>query len=108
MAMFEDALKGGNIVTGLAIGLGMLVLAPIVKPLVRPVAKSVMRAGVSVYEQGKEALAEFNEQAGDMVAEVRAEMEREGGRGNGSRRTTSEMKGQSAQEQSQFQAKTPL
>lgn len=77
MAMFEDALKGGNIVTGLAIGIGVLVLAPVVKPLVRPLARSVLKAGVTVYEQGREALAELNEQAGDVVAEVRAEMEQE-------------------------------
>lgn len=95
MAMFEDALKGGNIVTGLAIGIGMLVLAPVVKPLVRPLARSVMKAGVTVYEQGREALAEFNEQAGDMVAEVRAEMEQEGRvGGNGARRSSAEMKPQ--------------
>ena len=96
MAMFEDALKGGNIVTGLAIGIGMLVLAPMIKPLVRPVARSVMKAGVTVYEQEREALAEFNEQAGDMVAEVRAEMEQEQQRagGNGARHSHSEMKAQ--------------
>lgn len=95
MAMFEDALKGGNIVTGLAIGIGMLVLAPVVKPLVRPLARSVMKAGVTVYEQGREALAEFNEQAGDMVAEVRAEMEHEQAMGgNGARRGRAEAKPQ--------------
>jgi len=77
MAIFEDALKGGNIVTGLAIGVGMVLLAPMLKPLVRPVAKSVLRAGVAVYDQGRTTLAEINEQAGDMVAEVRAEIEHE-------------------------------
>lgn len=98
MAMFEDALKGGNIVTGLAIGIGMLVLAPIVKPLVRPVARSVLRAGVTAYEQGRVALAEINEQAGDMVAEVRAEMEdEEGARGNGATRGRPEGKQQEGQ-----------
>lgn len=84
MAIFEDALKGGNIVTGLAIGVGMVLLAPIVKPLVRPVAKSVLKAGVAMYDQGRTALAELSEQAGDIVAEVRAEIEhaeRVGGNG---------------------------
>lgn len=90
MAMFEDALKGGNIVTGLAIGVGVLFLAPVVKPLVRPVVKSVMRAGVTAYEQGRAAIAELNEQAGDVVAEVRAEMEQEMARGNGAHRAHAE------------------
>ncbi len=98
MAMFEDALKGGNIVTGLAIGIGVLVLAPMVRPLVRPVARSVLKAGVTVYEQGREALAEFNEQAGDMVAEVRAEMEEEyRAGGNGARRARPEAKAKEGQ-----------
>lgn len=91
MAIFEDALKGGNIVTGLAIGVGMVLLAPVLKPLVRPVAKSVLKAGVAVYDQGRTALAEFNEQAGDMVAEVRAEIEHEGHMGgNGGQRAGQE------------------
>jgi hypothetical protein len=77
MAIFEDALKGGNIVTGLAIGIGIAVLAPVVRPLVRPVAKSLLKAGVAAYDQGRVALAELNEQAGDMMAEVRAEHEEE-------------------------------
>lgn len=91
MAIFEDALKGGNVVTGLAIGVGMLLLAPVLKPLVRPVAKSVLKAGVAVYDQGRTALAELNEQAGDMVAEVRAEIEHEERTGgNGAQRSGQE------------------
>mgnify|MGYP005854391433 CR=1 FL=1 len=88
MAIFEDALKGGNVVTGLAIGIGMVLLAPILKPLVRPVAKSVVKAGVALYDQGRATLAELNEQAGDMVAEVRAEIEHEERMtGNGAQRS---------------------
>lgn len=100
MSMFEDALKGGNIVTGLAIGVGVLMLAPVVKPLVRPVFKSILRAGVTAYEQGRVALAELNEQAGDMVAEIRAELEQEGMRGNGAQHArTAEAKPEGGQPQ---------
>ena len=77
MALFEDLFKGGNIVTSLAIGIGIVILAPVLKPLVRPVAKSVLKAGLAAYDQGRIALAELNEQTGDMVAEARAEMEEE-------------------------------
>src|SRR5215470_13081419 len=73
--MFGDVLKGGNIVTGLAIGVGFALLAPVVKPFVRPLAKSAIKAGVAAYEHGRVALAELGEQAGDMVAEARSEME---------------------------------
>lgn len=95
MAIFEDALKGGNIVTGLAIGVGMVLLAPMLKPLVRPVAKSVLKAGVAMYDQGRTALAELNEQAGDIVAEVRAEIEHEQRMGgNGQERSGQEARPQ--------------
>ena len=83
MALFEDALKGGNIITGLAIGVGAAVLAPVVIPLMRPVAKSVLKAGMLAYDQGRVALAELNERAEDMMAEVRSEMEEETPGGNG-------------------------
>jgi Protein of unknown function (DUF5132) len=77
MALLEDAFKGGNIVTGLAVGVGFALLAPVVKPLVRPLAKSVVKAGLVAYDQGRIALAELGEQAGDMMAEARSEMEAE-------------------------------
>ena len=77
MALFEDLFKGGNIVTSLAIGIGVVILAPVLRPLVRPVAKTVLKAGLAAYDQGRIAFAELNEQAGDMVAEARAEMEEE-------------------------------
>ncbi len=77
MALLEDMFKGGNIVTGLAIGIGLAVLGPALRPVLRPVAKSLLKAGISAYEQGRLAMAEFNEQAGDMIAEARAEMDQE-------------------------------
>jgi hypothetical protein len=83
MALLEDALKGGNIVAGLAIGIGAAVLAPMVTPIVRPVAKSLIRGGMVAFDQCRVALAELNERGGDLMAEVRAEMEEEASRTNG-------------------------
>jgi hypothetical protein len=74
MALFEDIFKGGNIVTGLAIGIGAAVLAPAVIPALKPIAKSIIKAGLIAYDQGRVALAELNEQTGDMMAEARAEL----------------------------------
>jgi hypothetical protein len=88
MAIFEDMFKGGNIVTGLAMGVGFALLAPVVKPFLRPLAKSAIKAGVAAYEQGRVALAELSEQAGDMVVEAQSEMEEDaasGGRKSGQR-----------------------
>jgi len=83
MALLEDAFKGGNLATGLGVAVGAVVLAPVVLPLVRPLAKGVMKAGLIAYDQGREALSGVNERAGDMIAEVRAEMQESTARRNG-------------------------
>jgi hypothetical protein len=88
MALLEDLFKGGNIVTGLAIGIGAAVLAPAVAPALRPLAKSVIKAGLVAYDQGRAMLAELNEMTGDIVAEARNEIahpEAAGGGGPGTR-----------------------
>ena len=58
MSFVEDVFKGGNIVTGLAIGIGGLILAPIVVPvvvaIVKPLAKVAVRGGVALYKMGRE------------------------------------------------------
>ena len=62
-------------------GVGFAPLAPIVKLFVRPLAKSATKAGMAAYEQGRVTIAELREQTGDMVAEVRSEIEEEGANG---------------------------
>jgi|ERR1700730_13791770 Protein of unknown function (DUF5132) len=74
MAFLEDMFKGGNIVVGLAIGVGAVVLAPVVIPALRPIAKSVIKVGLIAYDQGRVALADVNEHTGDIMAEARAEL----------------------------------
>ena len=74
MAFLEDMFKGGNIVAGLAIGVGAVVLAPVVIPALRPIAKSVIKVGLIAYDQGRVALADVNEHTGDIMAEARAEL----------------------------------
>jgi Protein of unknown function (DUF5132) len=71
------ALKGADIVTGLAIGVGVGLLAPIVMPILRPFGRSVLKAGLAAYDQAKVAAAELNERTGDVLSEVRAEIEEE-------------------------------
>jgi hypothetical protein len=77
MSLIEDVFKGGNIVSGLAVGIGIAVIAPIVLPVLRPMAKSVVKAGLVAYDQGRVAIAEMAERTEDMMAEARAEMEEE-------------------------------
>ncbi|MBS3652306.1 DUF5132 domain-containing protein [Pseudaminobacter sp. 19-2017] len=66
--------KAGNLLTGLAIGVGAAVIAPVVMPILRPFAKSMIKAGLVAYDQARVSLAELNERTGDIVAEARAEM----------------------------------
>jgi hypothetical protein len=77
MGLFDDVLKG-NIVTGLAIGIGAAVLAPTVLPVIasvaKPVAKAAIKGGIIIFEKGKEAFAEAGEVVEDLVAEVKSEL----------------------------------
>jgi hypothetical protein len=81
MGIFDNGLKG-NIVTGLAIGIGSSILAPVVIPIVasvvKPMAKAAIKGGVLVYQKGRELAAEAQEVVEDLVAEVRSELEETG------------------------------
>ena len=78
MAFVEDMFKGSNIVTGLAIGLGGMILAPVIVPLLggiaRPIAKLAIQGGLSLYEKGRGMVAETGEAISDLVAEARSEL----------------------------------
>jgi hypothetical protein len=75
MALLENLFRG-NAVTGIAIGLGAVLLAPTVLPAVgrvlRPAVKAVIKGGMVFY---RETIAEVGEVASDLFAEARAELE---------------------------------
>ncbi len=77
MALFNNGLKG-NILTGLAIGIGASVLAPAVIPVlanvVKPLAKAALKGGIVLYEKGLETFAETKEVVEDLIAEAKAEL----------------------------------
>jgi hypothetical protein len=70
MALFDDILSGGNWVTGLAIGVGAVVILPLAVPILRPLAKTAIKGGILAY-QGAAGLVEG---IGDIVAEVATEV----------------------------------
>jgi hypothetical protein len=78
MALVESLFKGST-VTGLAIGLGAVLLAPTVIPavgrVVRPALKAAIKGGMVFY---RETVSEIGEVAGDLFAEARAELEHNG------------------------------
>ncbi|MGA2403980.1 MAG: DUF5132 domain-containing protein [Syntrophobacteraceae bacterium] len=78
MAFFDNGLKIG---TGLAIGLGIIILAPAIAPavaaVVRPVAKASIKSGVILFEKARELIAEAMESVEDLAAEAHAELVQE-------------------------------
>jgi hypothetical protein len=81
MSLLEDAMKGLGGGTGLAIGLGVVLLAPGLLPAVaravRPLAVGAIRMGMEAYG---EASASMRDAMGDIMAEARAGMEDGGAR----------------------------
>ena len=69
-----DIVIGGNLVTGLAIGVGALIAWPLISPIARPLAKSVIKGGVIAYRQTEQLFAGAVEGIGDMLAEAQQEL----------------------------------
>ena len=82
MALLEDTFGGlleGGPLTGVAVGAGVLMLAPRLLPavgrVIRPLAVGAIKTGMAVYNQTASTVREATE---DLVAEARAELEAEG------------------------------
>jgi hypothetical protein len=75
MALYDNGLKIG---TGLAIGLGVLILAPVIAPavgaVVRPMAKASIKSAMILFEKARELIAEATESLEDLAAEAQAEI----------------------------------
>jgi hypothetical protein len=71
-------IRNDDLFKGIAIGVGVALVAPVViaaiAPVVKPLARSAFKAGVRAYEMGREALEEFGETVDDVVAEVEEEL----------------------------------
>jgi hypothetical protein len=85
MALLEDAVGGlleGGAATGVAVGVGALLLVPGLLPavgrIVRPLAVGAIKTGMVVYDQATSTLKEATE---DLVAEARAQIEQSNGSG---------------------------
>jgi Protein of unknown function (DUF5132) len=80
MALLYNVLKGGNLVTGVAIAVGATVLAPLIVPAIggvlRPAAKAIIKGGIVTYQYGRQAVAHMGDMVEDAAAEVRAEADR--------------------------------
>jgi hypothetical protein len=90
MSFVEDVFKGGNIATGLGVGLGMAILGPVVLPVVgavfRPVAKTAIKMGMMAYDTAAEGISQASGATtgaaartglGALFSEARAEVDAE-------------------------------
>ncbi|MGC9964423.1 MAG: DUF5132 domain-containing protein [Syntrophobacteraceae bacterium] len=75
MALFDNGLKIG---TPILLGIGVLILAPVIIPVaasaIKPLAKATVKTGLSLVQRGKELLSEAAEAFEDIAAEVKAEL----------------------------------
>lgn len=71
-------LFNGFDVGSLAIGVGVVLLAPVVVPIIgsvlKPLAKGVIKGGLLAYEGAKVSIAETKETFEDIAAEAKAEI----------------------------------
>lgn len=78
MAGIDDLFKA-DLTKTLALGIGAVVLAPVVIPalttLSRPLAKAAVKSSMILYEKGRETFAEVGEVIEDLVAEAKAEIQ---------------------------------
>lgn len=72
MALLENLFKG-NVLTGVAIGFGAVLFAPMAGQVLRPTAKALIKGGMLAYK----GIADLGEVASDMVAEAQAELAQE-------------------------------
>jgi len=75
MALFDNGLKIG---TPILLGVGILILAPVIAPVVasvvKPLAKATIKTGLTLVQKGRELISEAAEGFEDITAEVKAEL----------------------------------
>ncbi|HIK07166.1 MAG TPA: DUF5132 domain-containing protein [Trichormus sp. M33_DOE_039] len=69
----------GDLTEGLGVtGIVGIILLPVLLPVLggvgRPIAKAVVKKGISLYENNKEALEELRDNWEDIIAEAKAEV----------------------------------
>ena len=90
MAALDDMLRG-NLLVGLGLGLGAVLLVPVAGQVLRPAVKELIKGGMLAYQ----SLAEFAEIATDIVAEAQHELAPQIGDAEPARRSSSRRRRQS-------------
>ena len=85
MALVEDVLKGGDLVTGIAVGAAAVIVWPLIRSLVRPLAKTVIKGGISVYREAMTlyggAMGSISDLTKEAIEEIGADLAQEAAEG---------------------------
>jgi hypothetical protein len=74
MALLDDIVNGGNLVSGLAIGAGALIVWPLVRPIARPIAKTLIKGGLIAYRETEQLYTGAVRSIGEMAREAQQEI----------------------------------
>ncbi|NLI81282.1 MAG: DUF5132 domain-containing protein [Deltaproteobacteria bacterium] len=78
MALLDNGYRVG---AGLAVGIGAILLAPVLVPVVAAAAKPIIKAGIKggmlLYAKTREIIAETQEVIEDLAAEAKSELAQE-------------------------------
>ncbi len=78
--------KTGEIITGVAVGIGLIAITPLVLPvaaaLAGPMGRAAAKTGSLLYEKSRETFAELGEVVDDFVAEAKDAWEQQGTQGD--------------------------
>ena len=77
MSLLENAFKGGNLVTGLAVGIGALIAIPMATSLLRPLAKTAIKGGMIAYDTAAHLVTEASRATSETINEAQSEMRRQ-------------------------------
>ena len=69
-----DGLFGRDIVTSLAVNLGMVLFVPVAVEMAKPIVKLTIKTGITTYEKGKDTFHAAVEAVEDLIAEAKSEL----------------------------------
>jgi hypothetical protein len=76
-----EKLLSNDTAKGFALGVGAVILVPLIAttlaPMLKPALRSAAKAGLKAYEKARETVDEVNEVVEDLVAEAQAELREE-------------------------------
>ena len=74
MALLDDVVSGGNLVTGLAVGIGALIVWPLIGPALRPIAKTAVKGGLIAYREAERLYNDTTHGIAEMAQEALKEV----------------------------------